>query len=122
MTGARGNTGAKVWLLAALLAGGGCASFGPVADREGVPQASRCYSEAEVARIEMLRERGEEAATVAAMVGGTAADVRSLERRQRALAMQKIRGQRVDAAGCPERGPLTQAPAADEDPERSQGR
>ena len=105
----KGTRGLVTRMMLLGLLGAGCASFGSAGGAGAVPRASRCYTEQEVARIEMLREHGDTAEAVAEMVGGTAADVRRLERQQRAQRLAGRPAPAPDAGTCPEGAPPSQA-------------
>ncbi len=100
---AAGVTG--LLMLMAMVGPGGCASTPPPPATAPL-SSSRCYGEADVARIELLREYGETAAEAARIVGGTAADVLELEKRLRALRRSRTpaaaAGRDAVPAGCPD--------------------
>ena len=61
---------------------------------------SHCYTEADIARIEMMREEGSGLAEVVKVVGGTDADLREVEQRLRVSRRDSHRAAPRIGAAC----------------------
>jgi hypothetical protein len=68
---------------------------------------SHCYTGADIARIEMMREEGRTVAEVIKVVGGTGADLREMEQRLRVSRRESRRAAALLGAPC---GQVTLAP------------